>query len=259
MTTTADRWKLTGKTALVTGATKGIGRAIADELLLLGARVCGVARAEDDVRAWERDCREAGHDAVGVAADMTEDDGRRRALDAVTGRFGGRLDILVNNVGTNVRKATLDYTDDEYGHVLRTNLDSVWSLCRAAHPLLRASGEASVVNISSVAGAVSVHSGLPYAVSKAALDQLTRYLAVEWAGDRIRVNAVAPWYTKTPLASPVLDKPEFTAGVLERTPLGRIADPEDVSGIAAFLCLPVASHITGQVVAVDGGFLAFGF
>jgi Tropinone reductase 1 len=132
-------------------------------------------------------------------------------------------------------------------------------MCRLAHPLLKeAEGGARIVNIGSVAGSVWVGSGAPYAMTKAALDQLTRYLAVEWAPDNIRVNAVAPWYTRTPLANAVLDRPEFAERVLARTPLGRIADPDDISGIVAFLCLPCARHITGQIVAVDGGFLALG-
>ena len=254
----AERWRLGGKRALVTGATKGIGRAVAQEMLALGAQVTIAARGEDDVRRRLDEWAHYRGRAHGVAADVTTPEGRRAVLEGAGAAMGG-LDILVNNVGTNVRKRSLDYTPVEYEHLLRTNLTSAWEMCRSAHPPLKSAGGGSIVNIGSVAGSVSVHSGAPYALTKAALDQLTRYLAVEWAPDGIRVNAVAPWYTRTPLAGPVLDDPAFRAGVLARTPLGRIAEPEDVAGIAAFLCLPAASYITGQIVAVDGGFLAFGF
>lgn len=253
------RWTLDGKRALVTGATKGIGRAVADELLALGASVFLVARDADGVAETGRELEERHAGRVfGITADVTQEDGRRAVRDKANDALGG-LDILVNNVGTNIRKPSLDYSADDYDFLLQTNLASAWEMCRAAHPLLSAGENASIVNIGSVAGSVSVHSGAPYAMTKAALDQLTRYLAVEWAPNKIRVNCVAPWYTYTPLANVVLSRPDFEAGVIARTPNGRVAVPEDISGAVAFLCLPCARHITGQVLSVDGGFTAFGF
>ena len=115
------------------------------------------------------------------------------------------------------------------------------------------------MNIGSVAGSKAVGSGAPYAMTKAAMDQMTRYLAVEWGPDQIRTNAVLPWYTRTFRVSVYLDAPEFTEKVLARTPLGRIAESEDISGLVAFLCLPAARYVTGQQIAIDGGFLAYGF
>jgi Tropinone reductase 1 len=255
----AKRWRLDGRRALVTGATKGIGFAVVEDLLGLGARVCITARTEQDVEACLTEWREAGHDVAGVAADVATQPGREAAIKAAVDAFGG-LDILVNNAGTNIRKATVEYAPEEYETLMQTNLVSAYELSRLAYPYLKeAPGGASIVTIGSVAGSVMVGSGLPYAMTKAAIDQLTRYLAVEWGGDGVRVNAVNPWYTRTHRVSPYLDHPGFTAEVLAKTPLGRVAESEDVSGLVAFLCLPAAAYVTGQTVAVDGGFLAYGF
>jgi Tropinone reductase 1 len=170
----------------------------------------------------------------------------------------GALDILVNNVGTNIRKPSLAFTDDEYRTVIDTNLTSAWELTRLLQPSLKASGRAAVVNIGSVAGMRAVGSGAVYAMSKAALAHLTRYLACEWARDGIRVNMVAPWYTRTPLAGPVLGQPDVLAAIVDKTPMGRVAEPEEIAAMVAFLCLPAASYVTGQEIAVDGGFSVFG-
>jgi Tropinone reductase 1 len=131
-------------------------------------------------------------------------------------------------------------------------------MCRAAYPLLRKSGDASIVNVVSVAAFRNLGTGTPYAMSKAAVVQMTRAIAAEWAKEGIRVNAIAPWYIRTPLAEPVLKDPVRLEKILSRTPLGRVGEIEEVSGLAAFLCLPAASYITGQCIAVDGGFSVAG-
>lgn len=264
------RWQLDGAHALVTGGTRGIGHAIAQELLELGADVFVVARDGERLARCITEWNDGGFAGRvhGCAADVSLAAERARLFEALSGQFAD-LDILINNVGTNVRKATTAYSEAEVRRIFDTNLTSAFELCRAAHPLLAAAARrstgaglrrlSSIVNVVSVAGLTHLRTGSPYGMTKAALVQLTRNLACEWARDQIRVNAVAPWYTWTPLAQPVLEQESYRNAILERTPLGRIADASEVASAAAFLCLGAASYVTGQCLAVDGGFTVNGF
>lgn len=256
----ADRWRLSGQTALVTGATRGIGLACARELLAFGADLLLVARDETllEQRCVELEEEFPQRQVRAFAADVGDGEQRLELIDWVRD-LATPVHLLINNAGGNVRKAALDYSDAEVLALFATNVHAAFSLSRLLHPWLAEHAASAIVNIASVSGLTHVRTGAPYGMSKAAIAQLTRNLACEWAADGIRVNAVAPWYIRTQRTEFALADAEYLDEVLARTPMARIGEPEEVAAAVAFLCLPAASYITGECIAVDGGFLRYGF
>lgn len=256
----ASRWRLDGRAALVTGASRGIGLACARELAGLGAELLLVARDADrlETARAEIDDEFPGSVARAFAADLSDAEQRLDVVDWLRD-LDVTPHILINNVGDNISKPAVEYSDDELRWLIETNVLSGFGMSRLLQPLLREHGDASIVNIASVSGLTHVRTGAPYGMTKAAVAQLTKNLACEWAADGIRVNAVAPWYIRTDRTSGKLADPAYYEEVLERTPMRRVGEPEEVAAAVAFLCLPAASYITGECIAVDGGFLRYGF
>ena len=250
-------WRLDGARALITGGSGGIGLATAFELAALGASLVLVARNVDrlDEACQEITLKSPGCMVEAVPADLATAEGRQHVVNQVA----APLNILVNNAGTNIRKRMSELSLEEYRLVQETNLVSCFEMCRLLYPLLLRGAPSCVVNNASVAGLTHLRTGAPYGMSKAAMIQLTRNLAVEWAKEGIRVNAVAPWYIRTPLADQVLADPQYRKEVLDRTPMGRVGEPEECARAIAFLCMPASSYITGQCLPVDGGFTVYGF
>jgi tropinone reductase I len=241
-------WTLIGKKALITGGTKGIGLATVKEFLELGAEVIAVAR---DTKSINGKLKHSAN-LITIDGDVTDAKFRTQLIKKVKDSWG-KIDVLVNNVGTNVRKKFIDYTEEEYRKLFETNLFSLTEITRLAYPLLKNSGNASVINIASVAGSFDLQTGPPYGMTKAAIIQLSKHLAAEWASDHIRVNTVSPWYIQTPLTEAVLAQPDRLEKILARTPMNRVGQPEEVADLIAYLAMDKSSYITGQNIMIDGG------
>ncbi|CAI0472489.1 unnamed protein product [Linum tenue] len=254
------KWSLNGMTALVTGGSKGIGRAIVEELAGLGARVHTCARNEKELGDRLQEWKSKGFDVSGSVCDLSSSSQRiKLVLETVASAFDGKLNILVNNAGIGVFKKCLDWSPEDYSSVMATNLVAPFHLCQLAHPLLKASGRGSIVFISSTAGLLAIPFVSGYATTKAGINQLTKNLACEWAKDNIRANSVAPGGTNTPLTMVSGKKEQCCVSIMSRVPAERMAEPDEISSVVAFLCMPAASYISGQVIAVDGGYSVCGF
>ena len=262
------RWRLTGQTALITGASRGIGRACAMEFAALGANLVLIGRDEDALDAVASEIADSAfadsentHDPIRIdviSADVSDGEGRAAVFDGLS-ELNCELHILVNNVGNNIRRSVQEYSDQELSFIFQTNVASAFEMSRLSYPLLKQHGSASIINIASVSGLNHVRTGAAYGMSKAAIVQMTKNLACEWAPDGIRVNCVAPWYIRTQRSEAALTDSDYLEEVLGRTPMGRIGEPEEVAAAVAFLALPCASYITGECIAVDGGFSRYGF
>lgn len=250
-----NNWNLNGKRVLVTGGTKGIGLAVVEECLALGASVVFTARNAAEVEALEQRLQQEDLPAWGVAGDVAQTTDRQQILLFAERRWGA-LDVLVNNAGMNIRKATMDYSQEEYRQVLEVNLVAPFALSRLMYPLLIRGNSPSIINVASIAGQQDVGTGSPYAMAKAGLIQQSRSLAVEWAREGLRVNTVSPWFTETPLTENYLSSTEKREAITRRTPLGRVAKAAELAAAVAFLAMDKASYITGQNLLVDGGMSA---
>ncbi|MGN7252921.1 SDR family NAD(P)-dependent oxidoreductase [Arthrobacter sp. SAFR-014] len=242
-------FRLDGKKVLVTGAGRGLGKAIADDLAESGATVYGTSR---DAATAQQISERYGTPALAV--DLSSS-GNISGFAESLQRASGGIDLLVNNAGVNVPKPALELTEDDWDTVFDTNLKGTFFLTTAlARHWVAAGTPAAIVNIASQAGIVAIEERTAYGTSKAGMIHLTKILALEWAAAGIRVNAVAPTFVRTELTASTLSRPDWAAELLSRIPVGRFGEPEDVAGAVAFLLSDAASLITGHTLAVDGGY-----
>lgn len=258
-----QKWSLYGKTALVTGGTRGIGFAIVEELAGFGATIHTCSRNQKELDEKIQEWKGKGFKVTGSVCDLSSKEQREQLIQTVSSVLEGKLDILVNNAAISMIKRAADVSAEDYSKIMGTNVESPFHLTQIAYPLLKACGNAaSIVFISSLAGSVALPALSVYGASKGAINQLTKFLACEWASDGIRVNTVSPFAVKTNILKPEDIDPSLLGNYSElmcRTPLKPIAEADEISPVVAFLCLPAASHITGQIIHVDGGFSAGSF
>ena len=249
---------LEGRTALVTGASSGLGRGFALTLARAGARVAIHGRDLTRLRETREAIEVAGGACVELTADLREPEACRHLVAEAHAALG-RLDVLVNNAGMNRRRPIEEATVDDFDAIVATNLRSAFVLGQAVHPIMRDQGGGAIVNVGSITDRYGLGSVAVYGMTKAALAQLTRTMAVEWARDGIRVNGLSPGFIVTPLTeSSVWAVPQRRDWLLARIPAGRPGQPDDLAATLLLLASPASPYLTGEVIHIDGGFLAGG-
>lgn len=245
-------FRLEGKTALVTGAGRGIGLAIAQAYAAAGAEVFLCARTASEIDDAARDLRDAGFSAEAIPLDVTDIGAFRDAVDALPG-----LDVFVNNAGTNRPKPLVDVTRDDFDAVMSLNVEAAVFCAQAAtRRMIRDGTSGSIINMSSQMGHVGAKNRTLYCASKWALEGFTKALATEVGEHGIRVNTICPTFVETPMTKPFLENPRFRDEVLSKIKLGRIGTVEDVTGAAVFLASDASSLMTGSALMLDGGWTA---
>jgi NAD(P)-dependent dehydrogenase (short-subunit alcohol dehydrogenase family) len=246
---------LKGRNALITGASKGLGRAMAVALAQNGAHLVLVARSKDKLENVAREVDAAGSAADVFDADITSEDQVLQLEKDVSARTG-KIQILVNNAGTNLRKNITDFTLDEWRGVQDTNLTSVFLMCRSFVPHMKGTGYGRIINMTSIMAHVSLPQRTAYSSTKAALLGLTKALALELATEGITVNGISPGPFATEMNLPITQNPELNAQFVSKIPVGRWGEVEEIGALAAFLCSESAGFITGTDILIDGGWCA---
>lgn len=248
-------FSLQGRTALVTGSSRGLGRAMAEGLAVAGARI--IINGTDPSRVDETvaEFRAAGHQADAVAFDVTSEEAIKNAFAALD-TAGIEVDILVNNAGIQYRKPMIELETADWQRVIDTNLTSAFVIGREAAKRMIPRGYGKIVNIGSLTSELARATVAPYTVAKGGIKMLTRAMAAEWAQHGIQSNAIGPGYMLTDMNQALIDNPEFDAWVKGRTPSRRWGKPEELIGTAVFLSSSASDYVNGQIIYVDGGMLA---
>ena len=245
--------ELTGKTALITGASKGLGKAMALSLAGAGASIALVSRDAEKLGEVKREIEQAGGSAEVFTADVSDEQSVNRLQAELSGK---KVQILINNAGINIRKQLHEFSLEEWQRVVNTNLTSVFLLCRAFVPAMKGTGYGRIISMTSIMSHVSLPGRSAYSASKAALLGLIRALALELAPDGITVNGISPGPFATEMNLPVMQNPEVNAQFVANIPLGRWGNVEEIGSLARYLCSGAAGFITGTDIVIDGGWLA---
>jgi len=251
-------FRLDGKTAIVTGAGRGIGRALSIGLAQSGAEVMLLSRTESDLVETASFIEKNGGIAHIYPVDVTKREEIVHVINKIKEK-SKRIDILINNAGINIRSQASDVTDEEWSNIMDTNLKSAFMMSQEVGNIMKEQGGGNILSVSSVAGHVALRTGVVYAASKAALIQMTKVLAYEWGSHNIRVNSIGPWYFETPLTEKLLADENYLNEILAVTPLKRVGKLEELVGPAIFFVSDAGSYVTGQTLFVDGGMTINGF
>ncbi|MYL32806.1 glucose 1-dehydrogenase [Pontibacillus yanchengensis] len=251
-------FSLHNKLAAITGATKGIGYAITMAYAEAGADVIVISRTEDDVHKVVKEVEQYGQKGYPIVADVKD---YKSIISQIESTLPGdeTIDVWVNNAGMNIRSNAFEVTDEEWDQIIQTNMKSAFFLSQYAARQMKEKQEGKIINISSVAGHVALRTGVVYGMTKSALIQMTKTLALEWGEYNIHVNAIGPWYFPTALTEKLLENEEYVDEIKSRTPLRRVGELKELAGSAVFLASDASNYMTGQTLFVDGGMTIYGF
>ena len=247
-----EKFSLKGKVAMVTGSSKGLGETAAMAMAKAGADVAICGRNREDIDKVVDKVNATGSRAAGFVLEVTSTETVQKGVSAILDHFG-RVDILLNNAGTNYRVPVLEYPEEEWDRVINTNLKGYYLVAKAVVPRMIENGYGKVINMSSILGRIGIINQLAYASAKGGVEQMTKIMAIEWAKSGVRVNAIAPTYFETDMVKQIRNDKERFDFINTRTPMGRWGHLEEIEGIVVFLASPASDFITGQSIAIDGG------
>ena len=247
-----DLFDLTGKIAMVTGSTRGLGETSAKALAKAGADIAVCGRNPQDLERVSAEIQTMGRKSQGFELDVLSKEKVKKAVEQILNHFG-HVDILVNNAGTNYRVPVLEYPEEQWDLIINTNLKGYFLVAQAVVPQMIEQGYGKVINMSSILGKVGLANQLAYASSKGGVDQMTKVMALEWAKQGVRVNAIGPTYFETDMVKQIRNDPERFNFINERSPMGRWGYLPELEGTVIFLAAPASDFITGQTIYVDGG------